>query len=124
VRQSMEDYVVGRTERRLEKQAPVLVKRHKMAIAMVAVSLKIKTTLTAADVRALIEDSKRRLALTSSPAPRSSRRLSRTDARLKADGLEFSSRRRPARGFMSWHRCVPSLPWMRPRSAAAIYSAH
>jgi hypothetical protein len=63
VRQSVEDYVVGRTERRLTKQAAVLVERHKMAIAMVAVSLRIKTTLTADDVKALIEDAKRRLAL-------------------------------------------------------------
>jgi hypothetical protein len=63
VRQSVEDYVVGRTERRLVKQAAVLVKRHKLAIAMVAEALRIETTLTGDDVRALIEDAKRRLAL-------------------------------------------------------------
>jgi hypothetical protein len=63
VRQSIEDYVVGRTERRLEKQAAVLVRRHKIAIAMVAHALRFKTTLTGDDVRALIEDAKRRLAL-------------------------------------------------------------
>ena len=72
MRQSVEDYVIWRTERRLEKQAAVLVKRHKMAIAMVAVSLRIKTTLTGDDVRALIEDAKRRLALGASTSwPRS-----------------------------------------------------
>jgi hypothetical protein len=63
VRQSIEDYVVGRTERRLEKQAAVLVKRHKMAIAMVANALRIEATLTGDDVRALIEDAKGGLAL-------------------------------------------------------------
>jgi hypothetical protein len=62
-RQSVEDYVVGRTERRLEKQAAVLVERHKMAIAMVAVSLRMKATLTGDEVRALIEEAKRRLRL-------------------------------------------------------------
>jgi hypothetical protein len=63
MRQSVEDYVVGRTERRLEKQAAVLVRRHKMAIAMVGDALRIETTLTGDDVRALIQDAKRRLAL-------------------------------------------------------------
>src|SRR5919204_4414721 len=41
-RQSIEDYVVGWTERRLEKQAAVLVRRHKLAIAMVADALRIE----------------------------------------------------------------------------------
>jgi hypothetical protein len=62
VRQSAEE-VVRRTERRLEKQATALVKRHKMAIAMVADALRIKATLTRDDVKALIEDAKRRRAL-------------------------------------------------------------
>jgi hypothetical protein len=56
VRQSVEDYVVGWTERRLKKQAAVLVRRHILAIAMVADALRIETTLTGEDVRAFIED--------------------------------------------------------------------
>jgi hypothetical protein len=62
VGESVED-VVGRTERRLEKQAAALVERHKMAIVLVADAIRTKTTLTGDDVKALIEEAKRRRAL-------------------------------------------------------------
>jgi hypothetical protein len=82
VGESVED-VVRRTERRLQNQAAALVERHKMAIALVADTLRSKTTLTGDDLKALIEEAKRRRALAAlslwpEAGPRRTSRLTRS----------------------------------------------